>query len=342
MIHTAPLGLRQGLAPQEKKLDLRPFDELAMRPIDAMTKGYPADAPETPLGDIRNRCWSLLRGDLPMPVAVLRQSILDNNRRWMRAFVALSGVHLSPHGKTSMSPQLARLQLEDGAWAITCATSGQLEVYRRFGVRRIILANQLVGRSNLRSALRHLHDPEFEIFVIVDSVEGVDALARTARDLDLPQPVQALIEVGAPSGRTGVRSMSDAIDVADKIADSGGSVALVGVETYESVFHSFPRDEARRRIEDLLATTVRVVQGLDDGGRFKPGTDIIVSAGGSDYFDIAINHLSNLTLSQPYRLVLRSGCYISGDSFYYREAFVAIRDREPSLAKLDQIGRAHV
>jgi D-serine dehydratase len=65
----------------------------------------------------------------------------------MRNFVQATGVQLAPHGKTTMSPQLFQRQLLDGAWGITLATVFQVQVARRFGVSRILMANELVGRA---------------------------------------------------------------------------------------------------------------------------------------------------------------------------------------------------
>lgn len=51
-----------------------------------------------------------------------------------------------------MAPQLLDLQIAAGAWAITAAAVGQVHVSQRFGVQRVLLANQLLGRQHVRSA----------------------------------------------------------------------------------------------------------------------------------------------------------------------------------------------
>ena len=60
-------------------------------------------------------------------------------------------MQLAPHGKTTMSPQLFGAQLANGAWGITLANAIQVQVAHRFGVRRVLLANQLVARSDVRA-----------------------------------------------------------------------------------------------------------------------------------------------------------------------------------------------
>ena len=60
------------------------------------------------------------------------------------------GVELAPHGKTHMAPQLFARQLDAGACGITAATLSQVRTYRAFGVRDVVLANELVDAAGLR------------------------------------------------------------------------------------------------------------------------------------------------------------------------------------------------
>ena len=43
------------------------------------------------LRDIGSQGWNLLREDLPLPLAVLRESALAHNGDWMRRFLEASG-----------------------------------------------------------------------------------------------------------------------------------------------------------------------------------------------------------------------------------------------------------
>ena len=93
--------------------------------------------------------WNVLNADTSFPVAVLKQSALLHNLQWMREFCEHYGVQLAPHGKTTMSPQLFGAQLANGAWGLTLATAAQVQIAARFGVRRIILANELVAPADI-------------------------------------------------------------------------------------------------------------------------------------------------------------------------------------------------
>ena len=129
-----------------------------------------------------------MRGDLPFPVAVLKETALAHNLAWMADFTRATGVLLAPHGKTTMAPQLFARQIEAGAWGITFATMQQVSLGVRMGLRRIILANQLVGREDIAQAM-HLvaATPDLELHVLVDSIpqlkliEAHGGRARAAR-----------------------------------------------------------------------------------------------------------------------------------------------------------------
>ena len=113
--------------------------------------------------------WNLLREDLALPTAVLYQDKLAHNLEWMRGFIAAYGLHLAPHGKTTMAPRLFEMQLRAGAWGITLATAHQTLVAYAHGVRRVLMANQLIGKQNMAVVARLLEDPEFDFYCLVDS-----------------------------------------------------------------------------------------------------------------------------------------------------------------------------
>jgi len=187
--------------------------------LDGRTKGLPAGVDALAPGAIASRGWNVLREDLPLPLALLKASSLDHNARWMRAFREAAGVALAPHGKTSMSPELFRRQLADGAWGITVATVQQLRVARDAGVARVLMANQLVGRQAIGYVLDELaRDPAFEFFAVVDSVDLVDQLAAAARARKAGRPLSLLVECGFAGGRTGCRTVDEAMEVARRIA----------------------------------------------------------------------------------------------------------------------------
>ena len=111
--------------------------------LDASQKGFPHHSGPLRRSAVGSQGWNVLNGDLPLPLAVIRRDALDGNLKWMQGFADGQGVGLAPHGKTTMSPQLFRRQLEAGAWGLTFATVGQLRAGVAAGATRCIIANQV-------------------------------------------------------------------------------------------------------------------------------------------------------------------------------------------------------
>ncbi len=307
------------------------LDELLNAPVPPTTKGWPV-AGALPLREVGRQGWNLLREDLPLPVAVLKASGLAHNSRWMRGFLEHFDVRLCPHGKTTMAPQLFARQLGDGAWGITVATVQQLMVCRRFGVPRVLMANQLVGRQAIRAVLAELQaDPGFELLCLVDSLAGVEALRRELEEMPLGRPFEVLLEGGVAGGRTGCRTSEQALAVARAIA-AVPELALVGIEGFEDVVAGGPAD-VEPKIAAFLGYLVDLARACAAEDLFAPGP-VILSAGGSKYFDQVTCAFRTAELDRPVEVVLRSGCYLSHDSKIYTDAFARLRERTPEVDRL--------
>ncbi len=294
-----------------------PLAELEEMPFDALTKGLPFGAGGVTPAEVAGRGWNLLAGDLPFPAAVIRTEVLRANSRWMADFTAANGLRIAPHGKTPMAPHLFDLQAADGAWAITAATAQQVAVCRRFGVARVILANQPVGRVTLDYLVSTLHGAErIELYCLADSLDGVAALAEAVAAAPPPvdNPLRVLVELGVPGGRTGARDEAAALAVARAVAAAPG-LALAGVECFEGIL---PDTEAVGRLMDAVVGLARV---LDAEGLVARDRPMVLTAGGSSFFDRVGERLSAAGLDRPVLKVLRSGCYLTHDTMGYARAF---------------------
>ncbi len=301
--------------------------------VDGLTKGIPASHAIS-LRDVGRQGWRLLEGDTPLPAAVLKKSAVEHNVQWMRRFTELTGMRLCPHGKTSMSPQLFDLQLQAGAWGITAATVSHLHVYRRFGVQRILLANQLIDPAGIRFILSELErDPDFDFYCLVDSLATVEILRSAVAASGCPRPLQVLVEVGQQGGRTGARTIEAALAVANAVHGAGPHLALRGVEGFEGVLEAATKEQTMARIERLLDDMGAVVSTCDALDLFADGP-IIVSAGGSQYFDLPRSLRRRLVTARETVLVLRSGCYVTHDSSWFSEYAKSVAQRMPEVSQL--------
>lgn len=293
--------------------------------IDPSWKGFPPCLAGRSVAEAAARNLSLLDGEFLMPVAVLREPALQRNLLSMKAFAEAVGVELCPHGKTTMSPELFKRQLDAGAWGMTAATAHHVRLYRRWGVERILLANQLVAPADIALVLDELVETDFEFYCLLDSQEGALRLAEAVRSRGLGRPVNVLLEVGAAAGRTGVRSVEAGYALACQIAAEADALALRGVEIFEGI-HPFSGDgpsAADAMLDDMIGLARRLL----DAGLFAAG-DIIVTGGGSAMFDLCARRLVDLDLDGRAKMVLRSGCYIAHDHGTYAAAIEAIRARQ--------------
>jgi D-serine dehydratase len=271
--------------------------------------------------------WNLLNEDVSLPAAVLYADRVEHNLKWMQAFVAEYGVKLAPHGKTTMAPQLFRRQLETGAWGITLATAHQVRAAYHGGVSRILLANQLVGRRNMMMVAELLSDPDFEFFCLVDSVEGVELLGEFFTSVK--KPLQVLLELGVPGGRTGVRDDAQRNAVLAAIAHYPDVLKLAGVELYEGVL------KEEHEVREFLQSAVAVTRALVEEGRFAR-TPAVLSGAGSAWYDVVAEEFAKASETGKVEVVLRPGCYLTHDVGVYRKAQTDIFARNPVAKKMGE------
>jgi D-serine deaminase-like pyridoxal phosphate-dependent protein len=279
------------------------------------TKGFPAVDGPVPIADVAGRGWTLR--DLPTPVMVLRERALAHNLSLMAEYCRAWGVDIAPHGKTTMAPQLWARQLEAGAWGITAATIDQARVMRAAGVPRVLLANELVDPVSIAWVAQQLADPAFELLCYVDSERTVDILHDGLRTAGAERPLPVLVELGFDGGRTGCRTIPEAVYVGSRVR-SADTLMLAGVSGYEGTLCQERSPECVGSVMGFLDRLRELTTTMFDAGSFE-GTDrIVLSAGGSAFFDIVVDRLRGPWPSgADVRLVLRSGCYLTHDAGIY-------------------------
>ncbi len=300
------------------------MESVRSRQVSLGDKGLPPEVAGLSVAECAARGYNVLAGDVPFPVCVLRQSALVHNRATMREYTARMGVKLAPHGKTTMSPQLMREQLADGAWGITCATPAHLFAYRSVGIPRILYANQLVDPVAIQFVLDELaRDEQFEFVCLVDSVATIDILSQALSARRLARPLDVFIELGIPGGRTGVRRVQDAVSLGRHLQRNAPLLRLRGVEAFEGIVGQ-PSDEADEVVDQLLRNLVETLAALRNE-KLMAVPEPIISVGGSAFFGMVAARLRNASLAAE--IVLRSGCYITNDHGMYEQAQRAEMER---------------
>jgi D-serine deaminase-like pyridoxal phosphate-dependent protein len=311
--------------------------ELRQRPITGTDKGFgvPAPGARVSAASLGAERPSLFGPGFTMPVLVLRESAVAHNIGAMAAYCAAAGVRLAPHGKTTMAPQLFARQLAAGAWAVTAATVGELQVYRAFGIPRVLLANELTDPAGAAWLAGELAaDPGFDCYVYADSPAGVALLDEAVRQAGPARPLPVLVELGYPGGRTGCRGLAAAEAVARAVAQAG-SLRLAGVAGYEGLIG---HDRSPQTV-GAIAAYCRELRSLGEllaAGGLVPD-ELILSAGGSAFFDVVVRELApdgagrrgrgeqsvgrrdrgQQSVGSAPVVVLRSGVYIAFDHGLY-------------------------
>ncbi len=301
--------------------------------LDHRLKGYPIVADPTLAERIADRHWRVLDDALPYPLATLRTSALMHNLAWMQDWARRKGVQLAPHGKTTMSPELFRLQLQAGAWGMTVANVHQLQLALRAGAQRCIIANQVLADADLDGldALLAHHDG-VRVWFLVDSRAQLAMIEDWARRRHSERRFDVLLELGTAGFRSGCRTHDEALTLAHALAASPW-VRLGGVECYEGGLAACDSALDSQAVSELVRRVRAVVLAIDAQQLWGEDT-LLMTAGGSAIFDLVIPLLTGYPLSRPVQGVLRSGCYITHDHGRYAQFLRLLEQREGLQASL--------
>lgn len=160
------------------------------------------------------------------PYLLIDNDKLTANIHRMSAIAKQNGVHLRPHVKTHKIPQVATMQLAQGATGITVAKVSEAEVMKEHGMTDIFIAYPLVVTSKIERALNLARD--IELTVGVDSFVGARTLSSVASHRK--QTLNVRMEVDTGLHRTGIAS-KDALSLAQEISRLEG-LQLTGIYTY--------------------------------------------------------------------------------------------------------------
>lgn len=282
-------------------------------------KSFPPSADGVAASRVGEQGWHL-GADFMTPVAALTHSALTHNAARMRAYCAEHDIQIAPHGKTSMSPELAALQLDHGAWGLTAATAWQARVFVEFGVRRILIANECLDPVGLRMLAELLRrTPGLEILAFVDSIAAVTAMQRALQTESIG-PFPVLVEVGAAHGRAGARDVDSAVEVGRAVARTQ-ELELAGVGCFEGVLGGTREPDDIAAVTKLLTTSRQVAEQLMQDEAFRADRPVILTAGGSAFFDRVVDVFTaeRSSYRRPVEVVIRSGCYITHDHGTYRQ-----------------------
>ena len=281
--------------------------------IEGKFKGFPIDSYGKTLEQFLATKPNLFTANFQFPIMVIKESAVKNNIAQMMSFCNLVDAELAPHVKTTMSPQLAQMQVAAGATALTIANFWQASIFLKHGFKNLIIANEVLDPTAIKEIAKINKQKQAEIIFYVDSILALEIIQKHT-------PVEGeqnlFIEIGTENGRGGVRELSLVEQIAQRIS-ADKRLNLIGVTGFEGAVPDVAR--GRRGEKKISKFCQKIVAAAELAYPYKSDQQFVISAGGSAYFDIVARELNKF--EKPRRLLLRSGGYITHDHRYYEDIY---------------------
>ena len=281
--------------------------------IEDKFKGFPIDSYGKTLEQFLATKPNLFTANFQFPIMVLKESAIKNNIAQMMSFCNSVNAELAPHVKTTMSPQLAQMQVAAGATALTVANFWQVSIFLKYGFKNLIIANEVLDPTAIAAIARINKQKQAEIIFYVDSILALEIIQKHTPS---EGEQNLFIEIGTENGRGGVRELSLVEQLAQRIS-TDKRLNLIGVTGFEGAVPDAAR--GRRGEKKISKFCQKIVAAAELAYPYRSDQPFVISAGGSAYFDIVARELNKF--EKPRRLLLRSGGYITHDHKYYEEIY---------------------
>jgi len=237
--------------------------------------------------------------DIDTPALLVDLDTMEQNLHTMAHFFCNRPAKLRPHFKNHRVLELAARQMEHGAIGITCARLWQAERLANFGIRDILIANEIAGEAPVRRFVEL--SGEVPVLVAVDNPKVVAEMARLARDRKVD--VNVLVDVDLGLKRCGLPPGEPAAALAKTVVESG--LRFRGLMGYEGHLQPLlPGPEKERVVTEAMQGLARTRKLVESAG-IPVG---IVSCGGTGDYSIA-GAYAGVTENQ-------AGSYLLMDTWY--------------------------
>jgi len=260
-------------------------------------------------------CMPKHKSEVETPALVIDLDAMERNMALMNNLLSDSATKLRPHSKTHKTPQVGLAQVAAGAVGVTCAKAGEAEAMVDGGVKDVLIASELVGRSKNLRAARLARRADLK--VACESAQNVRELSAAA--LEAGTTVGAVIEADIGNRRCGVRTPEQAVELARAIVAARGLV-FRGIMAYEG--HCvFIQEVDKRRVEaeKALGALMAMVEAIRAAGIPVD----IVSAGGTGTFMIA-GHYPGITDIQAGSYILMDSRYASMEGIPFEQSLTLL------------------
>lgn len=284
----------------------------------------PISAQGSSIADFLSTKPNLFTSGFQFPVMILRDSALEHNIKRMASYCKSLGFELVPHVKTPMSPQIAKRQIAAGAWGLTIANFNQARIMFEYGFKKLIIGNEVMEPTSIAEIAKINGSGAGHIIFYIDSLAGLkiaqDSIANVAN-----AKLNVFMEIGAVGGRAGIRDLDLLKTILGEIAKDD-RIYVRGVSGFEGAVPG--GDRAGDGIEKLRIFLRHIVAAAEITAPFIREDKIIISAGGSSFFDYVAEEFAKYQ-GDAHR-ILRSGGYVSHDHVHYEDLypFMGLPDSE--------------
>jgi len=220
----------------------------------------------------------LSKTDIETPALLVDLEIMERNLETMARFFCNRPAKIRPHFKNHRVLELAARQMEHGAIGITCARLWQAERLANFGIRDILIANEIAGDAPVARFVELSR--AVPVIVAVDNAKVVADMARHARNQKTP--VNVLVDVDLGLKRCGAQPGEPAAALAKLVVDSG--LNFRGIMGYEGHLQPLPPGPDKQRVVTEAMQALGHTKSVIESSGIPVG---IVSCGGTGDYSIA-------------------------------------------------------
>ena len=203
-----------------------------------------------------------MKEELDTPAVLIDMDIVKKNIQAYQKYCNRVGISLRPHIKTHKIPELAKLQLNEGAAGITCQKISEAEaIISEGGISDIFITYNIIGQKKLM-ALKKL-SKRANISVVADSMYCLEGLSRAFGDSE--KRLRVLVECDTGAKRCGVISPSAALKLAKEIS-SNNNLIFGGLMTYPPISEPEKVNAFLAEAKELIEKNGITVETISIGG----------------------------------------------------------------------------
>ena len=270
---------------------------------------------------------NILQENVQFPILSIDKKILINNIKIMNNFAKNNNAILAPHCKTFMSPQLIKHHFKE-TWGVTISNNQQLSSIIKLNIKNIIYGNLITNESNLIQYLNIIKKYKniSNIYYCIDSLFGLNLLIKLIKQNNYKFKIRILIELGFKNGRCGIRNLKNFKEILENLKNSPENIIVNGLFFYEGAINNKQIITITKKIKNIIKFTLVCHNELINNNIYKDKNNII-TAGGSEYFDLVTSYFKKYNFKNNPKLILRPGSFIAYGHGHYENKISHLRKR---------------